>query len=356
VQVVRPQVFKETIFASGNLRANESITLRAERAGIVKEVRFSEGRPVKAGDVLLLIDDAELQAQLAAAQARLELARAVETRDKSLFETKMLSAAEYEQSLANLHVIEADLNLIKAQLEKTRVVAPFDGIAGLRQVSPGAYLSVGASIASLQDVGSLKLDFTVPERYLSYLRPGQSLSFRVAGRAEQFTGVLTAIEPAVSLETRSLQLRASVPNIERKLLPGAFAELRITLDEDPKAILIPAIALVPGLKQQTVYLHKNGVAEERKVQIGLRTSESVQILEGVAPGDELITSGILQLRPGMKIRPKTPATESKESSPNREGARSSPKKVPPGDSDATEGDSTSLSVERGNVLSGAEHA
>ncbi len=321
VQVVRQQAFRETVFATGSLRANESVTLKAERAGIVKEVRFQEGAPVKAGDVMLLIDDSELQAQLAGAEARLALARAVEVRDRSLFATKMLSAAEYEQSSANLRVVEAELKLIKAQLEKTRVVAPFDGIAGLRQVSPGAYLTPGSSIASLQDVASLKLDFTLSERYLPVLRAGQKLTFTVAGQADTFTGTLTAIEPAVSVETRSLQLRASVPNQDRKLLPGAFAEVRIVLDENPSAILIPAIALVPGLNQQTVYLHRNGVAEEKKVQIGLRTSDSVQILSGLTVGDELITSGILQLRPGMKVRPKVAKPDSESATaPARTGA------------------------------------
>lgn len=321
VQVVRQQAFRETVFATGSLRANESVTLKAERAGIVKEVRFQEGAPVKAGDVMLLIDDSELQAQLAGAEARLALARAVEVRDRSLFATKMLSAAEYEQSSANLRVVEAELKLVKAQLEKTRVVAPFDGIAGLRQVSPGAYLTPGSSIASLQDVASLKLDFTLSERYLPVLRAGQKLTFTVAGQADTFTGTLTAIEPAVSVETRSLQLRASVPNQDRKLLPGAFAEVRIVLDENPSAILIPAIALVPGLNQQTVYLHRNGVAEEKKVQIGLRTSDSVQILSGLTVGDELITSGILQLRPGMKVRPKVAKPDSESvTAPARTGA------------------------------------
>jgi membrane fusion protein, multidrug efflux system len=308
VHTVQTQPFVESVFATGTLVANESIVLRAERAGIVREIRFQEGRPIKAGETLLRIDDSELQAQLAGAQARLELAQAVEARDKALFETKMLSAAEYEQSSANLHVVQADLELTKAQIEKTRVVAPFDGIAGLRLVSPGAYLVPGAAIASLNDIAALKLDFTISERYLPMLRIGQQATFRVAGRVETFTATISAIEPAVAIETRSVQLRASVSNQEQKLMPGSFAELRITLDEDPKAILIPAIALVPGLKEQKVFLFQNGTAVEREVQIGLRTADSIQILEGLQPGDQLITSGILQLRNGMRVRSKPSAS------------------------------------------------
>jgi membrane fusion protein (multidrug efflux system) len=312
VRVIKPQPFRETLFATGNLLANESVRLRTERAGLVKEVRFQEGQPVKAGDVLLLIDDSELQAQRSGAQARLQLARAVDERDKALFDNKMISAAEYEQSRANLKVIEAELELIGAQLEKTRVVAPFDGLTGLRLVSPGAYLPVGTTVASLQDVASVKLDFTLPERYQPMLKTGQKILFHVTGRTNSFTATITAIEPAIDVETRSLQLRALAPNPERLLLPGAFAEVEIALDEVPEAILIPPIALVPGLKQQTVFLHRNGVVEERKVQVGLRTAHALQVLSGLKPGDELITSGILQLRAGMKVRVKgaqAPATQ-----------------------------------------------
>jgi membrane fusion protein (multidrug efflux system) len=216
----------------------------------------------------------------------------------------MISAAEYEQSRANLKVIEAELELNQAQLEKTRVIAPFDGITGLRLVSPGAYLAVGTTIASLQDVASLKLDFTLPERYQPVLKTGQKVTFRVAGRTELFEATITAIEPGVDLASLSLQLRATAPNPQQRLLPGAFAEVEVALDEVPNAILIPPIALVPGLKQQTVFLHRNGVVEERKVQVGLRTADAVQVLEGLKEGDELITSGILQLRSGMKVRKK----------------------------------------------------
>jgi membrane fusion protein (multidrug efflux system) len=247
------------------------------------------------------------------------LARAVEERDKALFDNKMTSAAEYEQSRANLRVVEAELELIQAQLEKTRIVAPFDGLTGLRQVSPGAYLPVGTTIASLQDVASLKLDFTLPERYQPLLRTGQKVTFRVAGRTEPFGATITAIEPGVDQDTLSMQLRATAPNPEKRLLPGAFAEVEVALEEVPDAILIPPIALVPGLKQQTVFIHRNGVVEERKVQVGLRTSDAVQVLEGLKAGDELITSGILQLRAGMKVRVKGTQAPSSPPAPAGDG-------------------------------------
>jgi membrane fusion protein, multidrug efflux system len=306
VVTIETQPFQETLFATGTLLARESIVLQAERAGVVREIRFTEGKAVRAGEVLLVLDDSELQAQLARVEAQLELSLTVEKRQRSLFETgALISEAEYEQALAGLNIARAEAELIKAQLAKTRIVAPFDGIPGLRQISVGAYLTPGTVVASFQDLSSLRVDFSLPERYLEYLRAGQEATFRVVGRTELFKAVITAIEPAIDVVTRSLQLRAVASNDGRQqLLPGSFAEIHVALDSIPEAILIPPIALVPGLKQQTVFVHEEGRAQERTIQIGLRLADALQVLEGLAPGEELITSGVLQLRPGMKVEVK----------------------------------------------------
>jgi membrane fusion protein, multidrug efflux system len=318
VVTIKPQVFRQTLSATGTLRARESVTLQAEREGVVKEVRFEEGKPVKAGEVLVAIDDSELRAQLAGAKAQLELAAAVEQRDRELLQNdKLVSQAAYDQSLATLHVAEAAVQLIEAQLSKTRIVAPFDGIAGLRQVSMGAYLTPGTPIGTFQDIGALKLDFTLPERYLPNLRNAKTVNIRVAGASGPITGDIYAVEPAIDVQTRSLQIRALVPNQQQLLLPGAFAEVEVVLSEIPDAVLIPPIALIPGLKQQKVFVHKNGVAEEREVEPGLRTTDAVQILNGLQPGDELITTGILQLRPGMKVQARSAASRSKDGGVSR---------------------------------------
>jgi membrane fusion protein (multidrug efflux system) len=314
IVTVEPRRFRETLFATGSLRARESVTLQAERAGVVEAVRFEEGQPVKAGDVLLLIDDSELQAQLDSAKARLELAVANEKRDRALLETsRLISEAAYDQSLAGLHTAEADAKLIEAQLRKTRIVAPFDGNAGLRRVSVGAR-DPGTAIASLQDIGVLKLDFTLPERYLPNLRRARTVNIRIAGVSEPITGEIYAVEPAIDAATRSLQVRANVPNKGGLLLPGAFAEVEVVLGEVQDAILIPPIALIPGLKDQKVFVHENGRAEERAVEPGLRTADGVQIVKGLRAGEEVIVSGILQLRPGASVRVR-PARDLKVGSP-----------------------------------------
>jgi membrane fusion protein, multidrug efflux system len=298
-----PRPIRETLSATGTLLARESVSLQAERAGVVREIRFEEGQPAAAGEILVVMDDTELQAQRARAVAQLELATALEARDRELFGTgSLISEAEYEQTLANLGVAGAEKELIEAQLAKTRIRAPFDGVAGLRQVSVGSYLTPGAPICTFQDIDSLRLDFSLPERYLDYVRTGQRVRFRIAGRMETFEATITAIEPGIDVATRSLLLRAITPNEGRRLLPGSFAEVEVVLDEIREAILIPPIALIPGLQRQTVFVHRDGQVEEREVQAGLRTADAVQIVEGLRAGDEIITTGILQLRPGMKVQ------------------------------------------------------
>lgn len=304
VVTVAPQPFRETLFATGTLVARESVQLQSERSGVVREVSFEEGKPMKVGEVLVAIDDSELRAQHARTKAQLDLAIAAEARQRDLLQSRGISPADYDQSLANLNIAKAEVALIESQLDKTKIRAPFDGVAGLRRVSVGTYLTPGTPICSFQDISSLKIDFSLPEVYLGYLKAGQKVTFHVVGRSEKFEATIMAIEPTIEVATRSLLVRATVPNEDARLLPGSFAEVEVVLGEIPDALLIPAIALIPGLKQQTVFVHRDGKVEERKVQAGLRTSDSVQIIEGLKAGDELITSGVLQLRPGMPVQVK----------------------------------------------------
>lgn len=305
VRKVEPTPFRETLLATGTLLANEVVTLQAETAGIVTGIHFEEGRPVKTGDVLVELDEVELQARAARAEAELALASALEKRQRDLMLANAISSADYDQAAANLSVARAETELVRAQLAKRKIRAPFDGVVGLRRISAGAYLTPGAAIGTLQDLSSLKLDFSVPERYYVHLRAGREVRFRMAGRNDVFTARIVAVEPSADVATRSILVRAAMPN-QAGLLPGAFVEVEVALDEVPDALLIPPIALVPGLSRQIVYVLRDGVAEEREVRPGMRTPTAVQILEGLRPGDEIITSGVLLLRPGMKVQTRAP--------------------------------------------------
>jgi membrane fusion protein (multidrug efflux system) len=306
---IRAEPFRQTLSATGSLLAREAVQLQSERAGVVKEILFEEGQLAKSGEVLLRIDDADLQAQLARAKAQLEFAATVESRQRNLLENRGISASDFDQSRANHDVAKAEVRLIETQVQKTSIRAPFDGIAGLRHASVGTYLTPGSTICTFQDISSLKIDFSLPERYLGFIKTGQSVHFRVTGRAEQFEAKILAIEPVVDVQTRSITIRATLPNENTRLLPGSFAEVEVVLSEVPDAILIPSIALIPGLQQQTVFVHEKGQVVSRKVQVGLRAADSVQILEGLKVGEELITSGVLQLRPGMRVQVKPAAAK-----------------------------------------------
>ena len=195
----------------------------------------------------------------------------------------------------------------------------------------GSYLTPGTTICTFQDIASLKLDFSLPERYLSYLRLGQQVQFRVTGRSEVYEAEIIAIEPTIDVQTRTMTVRASVPNKETSLLPGSFTEVIVTLEEIPGALMIPPIALIPGLKQQTVLVHQGGLVVERKVIAGLRKPDAVQILEGLSDGDEVITSGVLQVRAGTKVqvnRVDTPPVVEPAESPAEATAPSPPLKAP----------------------------
>ncbi|NLT72375.1 MAG: efflux RND transporter periplasmic adaptor subunit [Verrucomicrobiaceae bacterium] len=328
---VVPQRIEETLTATGTLVANESVVLQSERPAVVTEIHFEEGEMVQAGELMVRMDDSELQPQLERAVAQRRIALTLEKRQSELLKSRGISEYEYEQTVANVKIAEAEEALIRAQIAKTRIVAPFDGVAGLRKVSVGSYLTPGTTICTFQDLSSLKLDFSLPERYLAYLKPGQMVQFRVTGMSESFAAEITAIEPTIDVHTRTMLVRAKVPNEEARLLPGSFTQVEVTLEEIPDALMIPAIALIPGLKQQTVFVHHDGIVDERHVVAGLRTPNGVQIVEGLSAGDEVLVTGVLQVRKGMKVEVRRAATAS---SSDADGAHAPEN----GDEKAAEGD------------------
>jgi membrane fusion protein (multidrug efflux system) len=300
---VTPRPFRETLTATGTLRARETVSIRSEVAGIVEAIHFLEGERVDAGRPLLEIDDRELRAQRERAAARLQLEVATEARVRELLASKNASQSTHDEALANLQVTRAELAVIDAQLAKTAIEAPFAGVVGLRDVSIGTYLTPGASIVDLVAVESLKLDFSLPERYEDAIHLDMPVRLTVHGRPGAFEGRVYAIDPSVDVETRSLKLRATVPNPGGHLRPGQFAEIEVVLGEVPDALLVPAIALIPGLRQPTVLVARDGVVERREVVAGRRTADEVRIEAGLAPGERVIVTGILQLRVGMAVTP-----------------------------------------------------
>ncbi len=301
VFIVKPDVVENKIFTNGTLQANEEVQLASESSGLIEEIYLKEGDPVQKNDLLIKINDSELKAQLQRADFRLNLAEDREKRQKQLLDKGGISQEEYDATLNEVNVLRAEVALIKAQIRKTEIRAPFTGKLGLRYVSDGSYITPNTRIATLQDIDPVKIDFSVPERYASQIEVGNKITFNVQGIDEDLTAEVYAKEPRIDPETRSLQVRALSANPDGKLLPGAFADLELTLQTIENAKMVPTISLVPELQGQKVFLLKNGVVQPQSVQTGLRTEEKVQITDGVEIGDTVLTTGLLQVRPQMKV-------------------------------------------------------
>lgn len=299
---VAPVPFKEVIVANGTLRADEAVELQTEVNGKVAAINFAEGQQVSAGDVLVKIDDSSLQASLRRALARRDLAQVRETRLARLVAEGGVSKLEYDESRGELAVLETEIDIIRAEIRKTSIRAPFDGVVGLRFVSVGAYVAPATRIATLQNLSKLKVDFSIPERYAPFVKPGAAIKFTAAGTATTYVGEVTAIEPRIEVSTRTILLRALCSNPDGSLIPGLFARIEFSVNQSEKAILVPAIVVVSGLDERFVFVARDGKATRVKVKIGARTDTEVQILQGLAPGDILITSGVQQLRSGLPVK------------------------------------------------------
>jgi membrane fusion protein (multidrug efflux system) len=292
---------EERLTTIGTVRADEEVEIVSEISGKIEAIHFDEGSRVDKGRLLLKIDDAELLAERERAIHRVELAERAEARQQQLLSDGVISSETYDVALGELNVFEAELRLIEAQLDKTEIRAPFAGVIGLRWVSPGSYISPQTRIASLQALDPVKIEFSVPERYAGLMRVGGVIRFSVEGIDRAFEGTVYAIEPAVDPATRSLRMRATSPNPEGVLFPGTFANVGIAVRSIPDALTVPAIAVIPELGGKKVFVVVDGLAQPRSVSTGIRNEESVEITDGLEPGDLVITSGILQLEPGIEV-------------------------------------------------------
>ncbi|MBI2502056.1 MAG: efflux RND transporter periplasmic adaptor subunit [Candidatus Latescibacteria bacterium] len=302
MEVIRAERLGDRIATVGTVLPDEEVELRSEISGKVERIFFSEGTSVGKGKVLLKIGDAELQAQLLRARYRQAIAEEQAERQRQLFAKQQISQVDYDSAVNALNISRAEVQLIQAQLDKTEIRAPFAGVIGLRQVSEGSYLSPATPIATVQDTRRVKIDFAVPEKYAGALEVGDEIRFSVQGVPRTFVGGIYALETKIDQATRTLRLRALSPNPDGALIPGAFAEVEIVLPEK-EGLTIPASALIPELKGHRVFLCVAGKAVSQPVEIGARSAERVAIAKGVRAGDTLITSAILQLRPGMAVRP-----------------------------------------------------
>jgi membrane fusion protein (multidrug efflux system) len=307
--VVQPDTIEDNIFTTGTLIANEEVELASESSGLIEDIYLKEGQPVEKGQLLIKINDSELKAQLNRAEFRLNLAEDREKRQTQLLDKGGISQEEYDATLNEVNVLRAEVALIEAQIAKTEIRAPFSGNVGLKYVSDGSYITPNTRIATLQDIDPIKIDFSIPERYAGMLEVGNKVAFTVSGMEKTLIANVYAKEPRINTETRSLQVRATSNNKDGRLLPGAFADLELTLSTIDNALMVPSIALVPELQGQKVYVLRNGKVQPQSVQTGLRNATKVQITEGISAGDSVLTTGLLQVRPGASVTIESIETE-----------------------------------------------
>jgi len=302
VVVVEPRLMAEQLMATGTVMAGERIELRNQVPGLLSRINFEEGSGVLKGQLLVKINDSDLKAQLKGLQVQYRQASDEEFRKRRLLEMKAISQEEYDLALNQLQSIEAEQELIQAQIEKTEIIAPFAGKVGLRSVSPGSYLSANSLIAVMQQTDPVKIEFSVPEKYGNHIRKGQKVYFSTSADSAEYMAGIYAVEPEIDAATRTMRVRALTPNRNGRLIPGTFARIRIVLQEKEDAIVIPSEALVNELQGSKVYVVAQGKAVSKPVTAGIRNDKEVEIRAGLEPGDSVVTTGLLQMNEGTRIK------------------------------------------------------
>ncbi len=298
--------------AVGTLLSNESVLIRPEIAGRIVAIGFEEGQAVAADQQLFQLDDSIYQAELADARARLQLAERSFERAKQLLQRGAGTQRARDEALASLQTARAAVELAEARLTKTTIEAPFAGIAGLRRVSMGDFVTVGQDMVNLENIDPVKVDFAIPERFLGDLDSGQTVRMTAdAFPGETFAGEVYAVNPRIDPAGRSIQVRARIDNSQRRLRPGLFVRVNLELARRENAILVPEEAVVPRGEQRFVYKIVDGKAVMTPVVIGQRRFGEAEIREGLAEGDTVVTAGQLKLFDGAPVsvrQPEEPAS------------------------------------------------
>lgn len=301
VQAVIAPVNDE-VTAVGSLQSNESVVIRSEIAGRIATINFQEGKTVNTGDLLFSLDASEYQAQLAQSSVSMKSAEMNFNRAKDLREKSLLSQQEYDDTSAKLEEARAKRDIDKSRLEKTSIRAPFNGVLGVRSVSPGAYIKPGEDLVMLEDVDPIKVEFRIPETYSRQVKPGQHITLRVdAYPGEVFNGEVYVIDTRMDTQTRTMLLRGRIPNAKKNLRPGMFARVALILATRSNALVVPEQALVPFGSDQFVYRVVDGKAVQTRIEPGRRMDGKVEIKSGVNAGDSVITAGQMKLRDGMPV-------------------------------------------------------
>jgi len=300
--IVKPERLLTQINALGTARANEAVEVTSKTSNVVTAVRFQDGQKVQQGQVLVELDSAQARADLAAAEAASAESTSQLKRSQELMDTKVISPAQYEQLEAMKKGNEARVASARSRVADTIIRAPFAGRVGLRRVSVGSLVNPGTTITTLDDVSVIKVDFAVPENFLAGLREGLKVTASAAAfPGRQFSGMVTGVDSRIDPVTRSVTVRANVPNTDLALKPGMFLDVSLARDER-QALMVPEAALVPEQSKQFLFVIEEGRAIRREVRIGRRQPGKVEVVDGLRSGDQVIVEGTQKVREGAPVR------------------------------------------------------
>lgn len=305
----RRQPVTEALSLVGSLAANEMVELKSETDGTVQEILFAEGQPVKAGDLLVRLDETKFQALTAEAEANFKVAEANYERARKLYEDQLVSKQEYDHHAASFQAARAAFDLRKRQLKDTRIFAPFSGLTSARRVSPGQVIDKNTLLTVLVDLDTVKVELNVPERFVGQLKVGQKLAVKIAAfPGHQFEGEVYFIAPYVDEASRTALLKARVANPNRELKPGMFANVDLTLRVKDAATVVPESAILYSGDRTMIYVvDAANTAQIRPVQLGIRLAGLVEVTSGLEGGERIVAEGLQKVRPGGKVKPMAPA-------------------------------------------------
>lgn len=299
--IVTPTTLSQDIEMPGSLAPFEETELHPEVSGRVTAIYFKEGSNVGQGSPLVKLYDGDLQAQLSKLRIQLKVAEQTKLRYEALLKINGVSQQEYDLYDLSVNNIRADINIIQTSISKTTLRAPFSGRLGLRNISIGAYISPQTVISTLRKVNQLKLEFNVPEKYGSGIKPGSPVQFSIDNGDKKYTAKIIATENNITEDTRSLKVRAIVDKPDAQLIAGSFVKVEIGLGKNDAALMIPSQAVIPKARNKEVIVYRSGIAAVEKVTTGIRDSSKVEIISGLKAGDTILITGLLTIKPGAKI-------------------------------------------------------
>ena len=299
--LVNTSVLNSSIEIAGSLLPFEETEIHPEVAGKVVMLSIKEGNVVKRGTLLARLFDGDLQAQLHKLSVQLQIAKKTQERQDELLKIGGISQQDYDLSLLNVSTIQADMQILQASIDKTIIRAPFDGKLGLKNISIGAYITPLTVLTTIRQVNKLKLEFSVPEKYTPKVVIGNNVSFSTEASERKYNAKIVATESGITQENRSLIVHAVVENTDKNITAGSFAKVIFDMGNNNNAIMIPTQAIIPQARDKKVIIYRGGIAEFNTVVTGTRDSAKVEILSGLAPGDTIITTGLLSIKPGSEI-------------------------------------------------------